>query len=200
MAADFGGSERATKGVQKGCDANSRKSNDFLDFRYSFPEPTVANIGAYYSGGGMNLAGCCDLGFCKEDAHFGVPAAKFGLGYNFELIRQLPERVGLPKSLEMIYTGRRSSAQQAFDMGLVQRLVADSERNTAETMALITQNAPLTIALAKAGARSPGRTRSATLLGSMRWSMPALTAGIMARVVVRSRRSAGPTSRTSDDL
>jgi enoyl-CoA hydratase/carnithine racemase len=35
----------------------------------------------------------------------------------------------------------------------VQRVVADSERNTAETMALITQNAPLTIALAKAGAR-----------------------------------------------
>src|SRR5262249_58418245 len=61
--------------------------------------------------------------------------------------------------LEVIYTGRQFSAQEALEMGFVQRLAADGELDAAvaETTALIAQNAPLTIALAKAAAREIGK-------------------------------------------
>jgi enoyl-CoA hydratase/carnithine racemase len=152
-------SERANMEAQKRYDAISSKSYDFL---YSFPKPTLAKITGYCIGGGMNLAGCCDLRFCNEGARFGVPAAKLGLGYGFERVRRLSESIGLPKTLEVIYTGRQFSAQEALDMGFVQRVVADSELDAAvaETTALIAQNAPLTIALAKAAAREVGKAET----------------------------------------
>jgi enoyl-CoA hydratase/carnithine racemase len=107
----------------------------------------------------MNLAGCCDLRFCNEAARFGVPAAKLGLGYGFERIRRLAESIGLSKTLEVIYTGRQFSAQEALDMGFVHRVLADNQLDNAvaETTAYIANNAPLTIALAKAAAREIGK-------------------------------------------
>jgi enoyl-CoA hydratase len=149
-------SERANMEAQKRYDGISSKSYDLL---YNFPKPTLAKITGYCIGGGMNLAGCCDLRFCNEGARFGVPAARLGLGYGFERLRRLSESIGLPKTLEVIYTGRQFSAQEALDMGFVQRVVADHELDAAvaETTTLISQNAPLTIALAKAAAREIGK-------------------------------------------
>jgi enoyl-CoA hydratase len=149
-------SERANMEAQKRYDAISGKSYDLL---YNFPKPTLAKITGYCIGGGMNLAGCCDLRYCNEGARFGVPAARLGLGYGFERVRRLSESIGLPKTLEVIYTGRQFSAQEALAMGFVQRLVADGDLDAAvaETTALIAQNAPLTIALAKAAAREIGK-------------------------------------------
>ena len=149
-------SERANMEAQKRYDAISGKSYDLL---YYFPKPTLAKITGYCIGGGMNLAGCCDLRFCNEGARFGVPAARLGLGYGFERVRRLSESIGLPKALEVIYTGRQFSAQEALAMGFVQRIVADGELDAAvaETTALIAENAPLTIALAKAAAREIGK-------------------------------------------
>jgi enoyl-CoA hydratase/carnithine racemase len=149
-------SERANMEAQKKYDAISGKSYDLL---YNYPKPTLAKITGYCIGGGMNLAGCCDLRFCNEGARFGVPAARLGLGYGFERVRRLSESIGLAKTLEVIYTGRQFSAQEAFEMGFVQRVVADVELDAAvaETTDLIAQNAPLTIALAKAAAREIGK-------------------------------------------
>ena len=92
-------------------------------------------------------------------ARFGVPAAKLGLGYGFERVRRLAESIGLPKTLEVIYTGRQFSAQEALDMGFVQRVLADDELDAAvtTTATAIAENAPLTIALAKAAARELAR-------------------------------------------
>jgi enoyl-CoA hydratase len=145
-------SERANMEAQKRYDSISSKSYDLL---YNFPKPTLAKITGYCIGGGMNLAGCCDLRFCNEGARFGIPAAKLGLGYGFERIRRLAESIGLPKTLEVIYTGRQFSAKEALDMGFVQRVFTDGELDAAvaQTTTLIAHNAPLTIALAKAAAR-----------------------------------------------
>jgi enoyl-CoA hydratase/carnithine racemase len=152
-------SERANMEAQNIYDSISTKSYDLL---YNFPKPTLAKITGYCIGGGMNLAGCCDLRFCNEGARFGVPAAKLGLGYGFERVRRLSESIGLSKTLEVIYTGRQFSAQEALDMGFVQRVTADSdlEAAVAETTTFIAQNAPMTIALAKAAAREIGKPES----------------------------------------
>ena len=149
-------SERANMEAQKKYETISGKSYDLL---YNFPKPTIAKITGYCIGGGMNLAGCCDLRFCNEAARFAVPAAKLGLGYGFERIRRLAESIGLSKTLEVIYIGRQFSAQEALDMGFVQRVIADDALDgaVAETTAYIANNAPLTIALAKAAAREIGK-------------------------------------------
>jgi enoyl-CoA hydratase/carnithine racemase len=145
-------SERANMEAQKKYEAISGRSYDLL---YNFPKPTLAKIAGYCIGGGMNLAACCDLRFCSENARFAVPAAKLGLGYGFERIRRLSESIGLPKTLEVIYTGRQFSAEEALAMGFVQRVVGSGELDAAvdAAVALIAQNAPLTIGLAKAAAR-----------------------------------------------
>jgi enoyl-CoA hydratase/carnithine racemase len=149
-------SERANMEAQQRYDAISSRSYDLM---YNFPKPTIAKVMGYCIGGGMNFAGCCDLRYCNEGARFGVPAAKLGLGYGYERVRRLAESIGLPKTLEIIYTGRQFSAQEALDMGFVQRVVPDGELDAAvaETADTIAQNAPLTIALAKAAARELGR-------------------------------------------
>ena len=123
-------SERANMEAQKRYDAISSRSYDLM---YNFPKPTIAKIVGYCIGGGMNFAGCCDLRFCNTGARFGVPAAKLGLGYGFERVRRLAESIGLPKTLEVIYTGRQFSAQEALDMGFVQRVLADEELDAAVT-------------------------------------------------------------------
>ena len=159
-------SERANMEAQKRYDAISSRSYDLM---YNFPKPTIAKVMGYCIGGGMNFAGCCDLRFCNEGARFGVPAAKLGLGYGYERIRRLAESIGLPKTLEVIYTGRQFSAQEALDMGFVQRVVPDGELDSAvdELANSIAQNAPLTIALAKASAREVGKPESKRDLGRL---------------------------------
>ncbi len=61
--------------------------------------------------------------------------------------------------MEMIYTARQFNAKEAYDMGLVNRVLPDGELDdvVAETCAQIAGNAPLTIALAKASAREIGK-------------------------------------------
>ena len=152
-------SERANAEAQVRYDAISREGYEGL---YNFPKPTIAKITGYCIGGGMNLAACCDMRFCNEGARFGVPAAKLGLGYGFTRIERLSHIVGLPRAMEFLFTARQYSSKEAYEMGLVNGVVADAELDelVAKTTDAISQNAPLTIALAKAAAREIAKPES----------------------------------------
>ena len=149
-------SDRANAEAQVKYDAISRQGYEAL---YDFPKPTIAKITGYCIGGGMNLAACCDMRFCNEGARFGVPAARLGLGYGFGRIERLSRIVGLPRATEFLFTARQYSSQEAYDMGLVNAVAADADLDAlvARTTAAIAENAPLTIALAKAAAREIAR-------------------------------------------
>ena len=149
-------SERANMEAQTKYDAVSSRAYDLL---YFFPKPTIAKITGYCIGGGMNLANCCDLRFCNTGARFGVPAAKLGLGYGYERIRRLSETIGLSKTLEVIYTACQFSAEEALAMGFVNGIAPDGELDAlvAGITSRIGENAPLTMALAKASARELGK-------------------------------------------
>src|SRR5678816_4274174 len=67
--------------------------------------------------------------YCNEGARFGVPAAKLGLGYGFTRIERLSRIVGLPRAMEFLFTAKQYSAKEAYDMGLVNAVAADGERN-----------------------------------------------------------------------
>ncbi|HEX2885717.1 enoyl-CoA hydratase [Vineibacter terrae] len=145
-------SERANAEAQERYNAISGRGYEAL---YDFPKPTIAKITGYCIGGGMNLAACCDLRFCNEGARFGVPAARLGLGYGLMRIERMATIVGLPRAMEMLFTARQYSSAEALDIGLVHRVAGDAELDAvvAEATGQIAQNAPLTIALAKAAAR-----------------------------------------------
>jgi enoyl-CoA hydratase/carnithine racemase len=100
--------------------------------------------------------------FCNEGARFGVPAAKLGLGYGFTRIERLSRIVGLPRAMEFLFTARQYSAKEAYEMGLVNGVAPDAELDAlvAKTTDAIAQNAPLTIALAKAASREIAKPES----------------------------------------
>jgi enoyl-CoA hydratase/carnithine racemase len=145
-------SERANAEAQERYNAISGRGYEAM---YDFPKPTIAKVTGYCIGGGMNLAACCDLRFCNEGARFGIPAARLGLGYGLMRIERLSTIIGLPRAMEMLFTARQYSAAEALDMGLVHRVAGDADLDAVvgEATAQIAQNAPLTIALAKAAAR-----------------------------------------------
>jgi enoyl-CoA hydratase/carnithine racemase len=145
-------SERANAEAQARYDAISKLGYEAL---YDFPKPTIAKITGYCIGGGMNLAACCDMRYCNEGARFGVPAAKLGLGYGFMRIERLSRIIGLPRAMEFLFTAKQYSSKEAYAMGLVQGVAAEGELDALieSITSAIAQNAPLTIALAKAAAR-----------------------------------------------
>lgn len=152
-------SERADAEAQVRYDAISREGYEAL---YDFPKPTIARITGYCIGGGMNLAACCDLRYCNEGARFGVPAAKLGLGYGFLRIERFSRIVGLPRAMEFLFTAKQYSSKEAYEMGLVHGVAADGELDAMVDgiTGAIVQNAPLTIALAKAAAREIAKPES----------------------------------------
>jgi enoyl-CoA hydratase/carnithine racemase len=115
------------------------------------PKPTIAMIRGFCMGGGLGTAIVCDIRIASDDSQFGVPAAKLGVGYRFNGIRRLTEVVGPQFTAEIFYTGRRFTAQEAYDMGLINRMVpaADLEKYVLDFATTLAGNAPLTLKAVK---------------------------------------------------
>jgi enoyl-CoA hydratase len=114
-------------------------------------KPTIAMIQGYCIGGGLGVALGCDLRIASDNSRFGVPAAKLGLGYAFPGIKRLADVVGPSFAKEIFYTARQFDANEALQMGLVNRVrpVAEVESYVADYAARIAENAPMTIAAVK---------------------------------------------------
>jgi enoyl-CoA hydratase len=117
----------------------------------NFDKPTIAMIRGYCLGAGVNIANVCDLRIAGDDARFGIPAAKMGLGYRASSMKNLVDVVGAAYAREIMITARQFSAAEAKEMGLVHRVVSASEleKFTREYCAGIAANAPLTMRAAK---------------------------------------------------
>jgi enoyl-CoA hydratase len=114
---------------------------------YEFPKPTIAMILGYCIGGGLGLAMCCDLRICSDNAKFGIPAAKLGLGYGYVGVKRLVDVVGPSFAKEIFYTARQFDAEEARLMGLVNRIVPKDELEAyvKNYAAVMSANAPLTV-------------------------------------------------------
>ena len=114
-------------------------------------KPTIAMIRGYCIGGGTAIAVNCDMRIAAEDARFGVPAGKLGLGYRFTGIKRLADVVGPAFTAEIFFTARQFNAQEALQMNLVNRVVpaAELEKYVTDYALTIAGNAPLTIAAVK---------------------------------------------------
>jgi enoyl-CoA hydratase/carnithine racemase len=114
-------------------------------------KPTIAMIQGYCIGGGVGVALSCDLRIAAEDARFGIPAARLGLGYRWGSLKKLVDLIGPAFAKEIFYTARHFTAAEAQAMGLINRAVprAELESFVRSYCAMIGENAPLTLAAVK---------------------------------------------------
>jgi enoyl-CoA hydratase len=117
----------------------------------AFPKPTIAQIQGYCIGGGLNLAVCCDLRFCTAGSRFALPAAKLGLGYGYAGLKRYIDTIGPSYTKDIFFSARQIAADEAFSMGLVNRVLPDAELASfvKEYAEGIAANAPLTITALK---------------------------------------------------
>ncbi len=87
--------------------------------------PTVALIEGICVGGGMEIAGLCDLRICGESSRFGVPIKQLGLVMAYPEIAALKRLVGRSVALEILLEGRVFGAAEASEKGIVTRVVPD---------------------------------------------------------------------------
>ena len=116
-------------------------------------KPLLAMIYGYCVGGGVSIAITCDIRLAADDARFGVPAARLGLGYHYHGMEKLMKLVGPAYTKEIFFTARTDfSAEDALRMGLVNQVVprGELERFTRDYALTIARNAPLTLRSAKA--------------------------------------------------
>ncbi len=93
----------------------------------NIPKPVIAAINGFALGGGCELAICADWRYAHEDAKIGQPEILLGIIPGAGGTQRLPRLIGPAMAKEMIYSGRFYSAQQCYEMGLVQKVVSGEE-------------------------------------------------------------------------
>jgi enoyl-CoA hydratase len=106
----------------------------------NIPQPTIVSINGYALGGGLEFACACDLRIASENAVMAQPEIDIGIIPGWGGTQRLARIVGPGKAKELIYTGKRINAEEAYEIGLVNLVVPaeklnDAVREMAETMA-----------------------------------------------------------------
>ena len=111
----------------------------------SCPHPTVASIHGVCVGGGLEIAAACDLRICSESSRFGAPINRLGLTMSYTELGPIVELAGVSGALEILLEGVLLSAEQAYQKGLVNRVVPDEEveKEVLATARRIAVGAPL---------------------------------------------------------
>jgi enoyl-CoA hydratase/carnithine racemase len=116
-----------------------------------YPKPTIACIRGFCLGGGLQVAMMTDIRIAAQNSQFGIPAAKLGIAYGYDGLKHLVSLVGPSWARLLMYTGMRIDSAEALRIGLVDRVVPDSELwdATTDIARTISGNAPLAISAAK---------------------------------------------------
>ena len=112
----------------------------------------IALIEGYCIGGGLATALAADVRMASPDSKFGIPAAKLGLGYEYEGLAKLARLVGPSRARDIMFSARFMEAEEAQGMGLINFIEPREDIETAcvAYAQRIAGNAPLTVAAAKA--------------------------------------------------
>lgn len=124
-----------------------RGQNVFRKFEES-PKPVIAAINGFALGGGCELAMACHIRIAAESAKFGQPEVKLGICAGYGGSQRLPRLVGRGRALQLLLTGETIDAQEAYRIGLANKVTSNDELLTAANamMRQILGNAPLALA------------------------------------------------------
>jgi enoyl-CoA hydratase/carnithine racemase len=129
----------------------TQEAHHMMDAIEACPKPVIAAVLGYAIGGGQELCLACDLRVAGESATFGQVEVNIGSIPSWGGTQRLARAVGVAYAKDLIYTGRLLTAREAFERGLVSRLVQDDQvmeeaRRLAESIA---ERAPLAVAACK---------------------------------------------------
>jgi enoyl-CoA hydratase len=112
------------------------------------PKPIIAAVNGFALGGGCELAMACHIRIASDAAKFGQPEVKLGLLPGYGGTQRLPRLVGKGRALQLLLSGDMIDAQEAYRIGLVNRVVPANELIGAATAMLraILANGPLAVA------------------------------------------------------
>lgn len=116
-----------------------------------FPKPLVAAVNGFALGGGCEFALGCDFIIAAENSSFGLPEVGLAIIPGGGGTQLLPRVIGRNRAKELIFTGRRISAREAFELGLVNHVVPADQlmAKTMDIMREITKNGPIALQQAK---------------------------------------------------
>lgn len=99
---------------------------NLFDAQYHLGKPSIAAVGGAARGGGMTMAVSCDVVLAGDSASFGYPEIDIGLLPAIHYAH-LPRLIGRHRAFELLFSGRVFGAQEAFDLGIINKVVADAE-------------------------------------------------------------------------
>ena len=140
-------------------------------------KPTIAAINGFALAGGWNLAQQCDIRIAADTAQFGITEVKWNLPAGWCV--DVPRIIGLGHALEIVLVGDRISAQRAYEIGFVNRVVpADRLMDEATALAeRICENGPMSVRMHKeilyrgtTLTKSEGQALGRHILAPLNWS------------------------------
>lgn len=128
-----------------------RRTHHLLTMLHGIPKPTIAAVNGAAAGLGCDLALCCDFVIGSTDATFVMSYVLRGLIPDGGGMYFLPRRVGLARAKELIFSGRMLSADEALEIGMIERVApADGLIDAALDFArTVTAGSPDAVALSK---------------------------------------------------
>lgn len=126
-------------------------ANDTFTRLSDLRQPTIAVLNGYALGGGMELALSTDIRIGFEKTVVGFPEVGLGIIPGFAGTQRMSRLIGTSRAKELIFTARTVKGQEAYDLGILNKLVPAEEllSSAEELAAAIMKNAPLAVEKAK---------------------------------------------------
>lgn len=142
--------------IRQSCDGRTREAlrRTILDLQDTLTslercrKPVLAAIHGACIGGGIDLITCADMRYASTDAYFAIKEIDIGMTADVGTLQRLPKLIGQGQVRELAYTGRRFDAQEALQLGLVNRVFDTPQALHAgvrEIAATIAAKSPLSI-------------------------------------------------------
>jgi enoyl-CoA hydratase len=129
--------------------ARARAGQDVFRRFETCPKPVIAAVNGFALGGGCELAMSCHVRIASEAAKFGQPESKLGILPGYGGSQRLPRLVGKGRAMQLLMTGEMISAEEAYRIGLVNKVVPAAQLidEAGDLMKTILANGPLAVAL-----------------------------------------------------
>ena len=131
--------------------AFSQRGHEAMGRLENMDKPVIAAVNGFALGGGFELALACDFIYVSDKAKLGFPETTLGIFPGFGGTQRTAKLIGTAKAKELIFTGKTINAQEAYEIGLVNKIVPHDQLMN-EVLAIaekIKTNGPFGIRLAK---------------------------------------------------